>query len=107
MGNGMFLASSIESSELMKIAQPFLDVCNAVVPVVLAVVGALGVIWAIILGVKLAKAVDPQEHEKAKQGLKNFIIGFVLIFVLLVAVQVSMVVFTDWYTHYPIPQPKS
>ena len=99
----MIYGSVISSSDLNKIVEPLLQVCNAVIPVLLAVVGALGAIWAIILGVKLAKAVDPQEHEKAKQGLKNAIIGFVLIFVLLIAVKVGITIFTNWYTEYQFP----
>ena len=70
--------------ELQSIIQPVLDLCNSLVPVMLLVVGAVGALWCILLGVKYAKADDPQEHEKAKKGLINAIVGFVLIFVLLV-----------------------
>ena len=50
----------------------------------LTVVIALAAVYCIILGAKFAKAEEPQEREKAKAALKNAIIGFVLIFVLLV-----------------------
>lgn len=97
------LADSIKESDLNKIVQPLLDVLGVLVPVLLGVVGALGAVWVIILGVKYAKAEEPQEHEKARNSLKNAIIGFVLIFVLLVAVQVGLVIFKNWYANYEIP----
>lgn len=92
--------AAITKDQLASIVDPLIQVCNAVVPVLLSVVAAIGAIWCIFLGVKLAKAADPQEHEKAKNGLKNSIIGFVLIFVLLIALRVGMNVFQSWYTDY-------
>lgn len=93
--------SSITEKELSNIVQPLIDVCENVLPVLIAVIGAVGAIWCIILGVKYARAEDPQEHEKAKNGLKNAIIGFVLIFVLLIALKVGVSVFKNWWTDYP------
>ena len=37
-----------------------------------------------------------QEHEKAKNGLKNAIIGFVLIFILLIMLQVGLPILSEW-----------
>ena len=96
----------MSDKELKTIVQPLLDVLGWLVPVLLAVVGSVGAIWVIFLGVKFAKSEEPQDHEKAKNNLKNAIIGFVLIFVLLVALQIALVVFTNWYkdaqTNYPV-----
>ena len=66
----------------------------------LAVVGAVGALWCILLGVKYAKADDPQEHEKAKKGLINAIVGFVLIIVLLIMLKIGTTVFTEWWANY-------
>lgn len=96
------LLASISQSDMTKIVQPVLDVCNVLVPVLLAVVGSVGAIWCIVLGVKYAKADDPQEHEKAKKGLKNAIIGFVIIFILLVMLQVGLSIFTNWWSNYNV-----
>lgn len=95
--------SSIDSNQLTNIVQPLLDICSAVVPVLLTVVGAIGAIWCILLGVKYARADDPQEHEKAKNGLKNAIIGFVLIFVLLIALDIAVYYFKDFWINYERP----
>lgn len=40
---------------------------------------AIGAVYCILLGVKFAKAEEPQEHEKAKNHMKNAIIGYGLL----------------------------
>lgn len=94
---------AMSESDLTKIVDPLLEVLKVLVPVLLGVVGALGTVWVIILGVKYAKAEEPQEHEKARNSLKNAIIGFVLIFVLLIALQIGLTIFTNWYKTYEFP----
>ena len=89
-------------NDLNSIVQPVLDICKTLVPIMLAVVGAVGGLWCILLGVKYAKAEDPQEHEKAKKGLVHAIIGFVLIFVLLIMLNIGTNVLTDWWRGYDI-----
>ena len=87
-------------TDLNSIIQPVLDLCKTLVPIMLAVVGAVGALWCILLGVKYAKADDPQEHEKAKKGLVNAIVGFVLIFVLLIMLKIGTGVLTNWWDGY-------
>ena len=89
-------------NDLNTIIQPILGLCNELVPILLAVVGAVGALWCILLGVKYAKADDPQEHEKAKKGLVNAIVGFVLIFVLLIMLKIGTSVLTEWWEGYDI-----
>ena len=93
----------VSEKDLNQVVKPLLDVLGVVVPVLLGVVGALGAVWVIILSVKYAKAEDPQEHEKARASLKHAIIGFVLIFILLIALKVALSIFTDWYRNYNYP----
>ena len=94
---------AVSEKDINKVVGPLLEVLGVLVPVLLGVVGAIGAIWVIFLGVKYARAEDPQEHEKAKSSLKNAIIGFVLIFVLLIALQIALSVFTNWYQSYDYP----
>ncbi len=97
------LLLAVTEKDLNQIVKPLLDVLGVLVPVLLGVVGSLGAVWCIVLGVRYAKADDPQEHEKAKNGLKHAIVGFVLIFVLLIAVQIAVSIFTNWYRTYDYP----
>ncbi len=94
---------ALSEKDLDKIVKPLTEVLSVVVPVLLGVVGSLGALWVIFLGVKYAKAEDPQEHEKARNSLKNAIIGFVLIFVLLIALEFAVSIFTNWYVTYEKP----
>ena len=94
---------AVSEKDISKIVSPLLEVLGVIVPVLLGVVGAVGAIWVIFLGVKYARAEDPQEHDKAKASLKNAIIGFVLIFVLLIALKVAVDLFTSWYRDYQFP----
>ena len=94
---------AMNEKDINSVVKPLLDVLGVLVPVLLGVVGAVGAIWVIFLGVEYAQAEEPQEHEKARANLKHAIIGFVLIFVLLIAVRVGLTVFTDWYVNYNFP----
>lgn len=92
--------STIGQDDILRIVAPVIEICQYLVPVLLAVVGALGAIYCILLGVKYAKADDPQEHEKAKNALKNAIIGFLLIFILLIGLEVGTSVMTEYWSNY-------
>ena len=79
---------------------PVADLIKKFTAPVLGIVGAVGSVYCIILGVKFAKAEEPQEREKAKSHLKNAIIGFVLIFVLLVLLWRLMDPLIKWVANY-------
>lgn len=75
---------------------PILEVLNAILWPSIAIVGAVGTIYCIVLGVKLAKSDEQNSREKAKKDLIGAIIGFVAIFVLIVALKVSLPILQDW-----------
>ena len=92
------------------VAQPIIDLLNQIMGPLLGIVGAVGALYCVILGVKFAKAEEPQEREKAKGALKNAIIGFVLIFVLILVLNRLMPVMADWVNQQagkPIVSPQS
>lgn len=94
-----FLAAETDSASANPfegVVSPIVDLINSLFAPMMAIVVAVGSLYCIILGVKFAKAEEPQEHEKAKTHLKNAIIGFVLIFVLVVALKLSVGPLTAW-----------
>ena len=76
--------------------KPIVALINSLMGPALALVGAVGSLYCVLLGVKFAKAEEPQEREKAKSHLKSAIIGFVLIFVLILALNLSMGPLIAW-----------
>ena len=75
-------------------AVPVMNLLNMILGPAIAIVAALGAVWCVILGVKLAKADEPQE--KAKGSLRNAIIGYLLIFILIVVLRLSIRPMIDW-----------
>ena len=76
--------------------KPIVALINSMMGPALALVTAIGSLYCVLLGVKFAKAEEPQEREKAKTHLKNAIIGFVLIFVLILALNLSKDPLITW-----------
>lgn len=93
-----FAASDSKGSnvELEKVTAPIMGLLETVLNVMIPLVGAVGAIFCVFLGIKYARADEPQEREKAKQHLKSAIIGFVLIFILIVALRIALPLMTDW-----------
>lgn len=79
-----------------EVVQPVVELLESLMTPLLAIVGAAGALYCVILGVKYAKAEEPQDREKAKGALKNAIIGYVLIFVLLVVLKLATPALTAW-----------
>ena len=92
--------SSTSSTTLEDVTRPVEDLLKNVLNVLIPLVAAVGAIFCVSLGVKYAKAEEPQEREKAKQHLKSAIIGFVLIFVLIVALRIATPYFQKWMEQY-------
>ena len=84
------------NSELTEVVKPVAQLIYNLLNPALIIVGAVGALYCVILGVKYSKCEEPQEREKAKGNLKNAIIGFVLIFVLMVLLKLLMPVMIKW-----------
>ena len=95
-GDAAAPTTTAETTDFSKVSTPIVDLINSLLTPILAIVGAVGTIYCVVLGVKFAKTEEPQEHEKAKTHLKNAIIGFVLIFILMAALKLSMPVMKTW-----------
>ena len=79
-----------------EVVAPIVSLLNSMLAPMLGIVGAIGMLYCVVLGVKFAKAEEPQDREKAKTHLKNAIIGFVLIFVLILALNLLMPEMIKW-----------
>ena len=79
-----------------KVVAPIVSLLNSILTPMLAIVFAAGTLYCVVLGVKFAKAEEPQDREKAKGALKNAIIGFVLIFVLILALNLLKEPMVQW-----------
>ena len=90
------LYAMLTANPFEAVSTPIIDLINMALTPALGIVGSLGAIYCIILGAKLAKAEEPQDREKAKNALKNAIIGFLLIFVLLVVLKLGMGAMSSW-----------
>ena len=86
------------------VTKPIVELINSLLSPVLAIVGAVGTLYCVVLGVKYAKAEEPQDREKAKGHLKSAIIGFVLIFVLMLALKLGMPILQDWVADNTLPK---
>ena len=84
------------SVDLDDVTAPIIGLLHSVTSALIPLVAAVGGVYCVLLGVKFAKAEEPQEREKAKSHLRNAIIGFVLIFVLVVALNQLEPIMNTW-----------
>ena len=77
---------------------PILNQVNSYTGTLLLIVSSLGTIQCIFLGFRYAKAQEAEELETAKKNLKEFIIGFLIIFILIVAMRTGMPGLCKWMT---------
>ncbi|MCD8089614.1 MAG: pilin [Clostridiales bacterium] len=95
--------TSSSSNTFSTILGPIITLINTAVAPILTLVVAIGAIYCIFIGVKIAKAEEQQDREKAKQQLKNAIIGFLLIFVLIVALRLGLSPLQSWMNQFTAP----
>lgn len=93
--SGVILAAK-GGVDFAPVIAPVLEVINAILWPAIALVGAIGTIYCVYLGVKVAKSDEQNSREKAKKDLVGAIIGFVIIFVLIVALKIAMPILQAW-----------
>ena len=75
---------------------PLYQAVSTIGPYALGLVFALGLIYSIFLGVKMAKAENAEDMNNAKKQLINAIIGFIAIFALLAILYAIREPLIDW-----------
>ena len=77
-----------EQSWYKNIVQPIINGINiALIPIII-IVASLGMIYAIYLGIQLARAESSDAREEAKKKMIYFIVAFVITIVLLILLKV-------------------
>lgn len=99
MNSLFFLTNTSGADPFAAMSDPIVTFIESAFAPLISLVVAIGVIYCVFLGLKLAKAEEPQDREKAKQHLKNAIIGFILIFVLVVALRVGVKPLQNWVSN--------
>ena len=82
--------------DLNPIIEPILEVLDAILWPLITIVVAVGTIYCVFLGIKIAKSDEQNSREKAKKDLIGAIIGFVIIFVLIVALKIAVPILEEW-----------
>ncbi len=90
------MKNNILAVDLNPIIAPILEVLDALLWPMIAVVVAVGTIYCVFLGIKIAKSDEQNSREKAKKDLIGAIIGFVIIFVLIVALKIAVPILEEW-----------
>jgi xanthine/uracil permease len=70
------------ANSLQKLTDSLVGLLNQFYPYIIAILTAAVVIWAVFIGIKWWQAGNQEKQREAKEYLKNFIIGLVLIFVI-------------------------
>ena len=76
--------------------QPVLEIINAMLWPLIAVVGSIGTIYCVYLGIMYSKADTAQDRDAAKKHLIGAIVGFLIIFVLIVTLKIVMPILENW-----------
>lgn len=89
-------AAILAAVDFNPVIKPVLDVLNAILWPAIAIVGSVGTIYCIFLGIKIAKSDEQNSREKAKKDLIGAIIGFLIVFILIVGLKLLMPIMQDW-----------
>lgn len=63
------------------------DAINKILPAILIITGAAGTIYAVVIGVNMARADSTEKREEAKKRLINVIVGIAIIIGLILFLQ--------------------
>ena len=84
MGGARFLGADADiASGANEVANYISKTIKAVLIPILGIVGAAGIIWAIVLGVNMARADSTEKREESKKRLIALIVGIIIMVVLI------------------------
>lgn len=82
-----FLGADTEQAA-KDVADQVSNAINTILTPVLLILSAAGIVWAIVLGVNMARADSTEKREEAKKRLISLIVGLVIM--------VALIVFFKW-----------
>jgi xanthine/uracil permease len=71
-----------DANAMQKLTDNLKSLLNQFYPYIIALITSAVVIWAVFIGIKWWQAGNQEKQREAKEYLKNFLIGLVLIFVI-------------------------
>ena len=86
MGYDGAASGDVESNLLIGTWNTFFKYFKLIMPILIAVVLVIGMVYAIIIGVQFAKAEETDARDKAKNRLINVIIGVVVAAILMIVI---------------------
>ena len=87
--------------------QPLMEVLSTVLWIVLAVVGAAGAIYAVYVGIKMARADSAEAREENKKRLINIIVAIVVTIALIVFFNIFLPMILSAFIDYDYTPPPS
>lgn len=78
--------SNAAPSFVANILDPVFDVLGWLLPVIMILIGLVGIIYSIILGLNFAKAESTDQRDAAKKKLINVVIGVLVIIIAILLV---------------------
>ena len=91
MGGARFLGADADiESGAADVGKYIYNTIQAIMVPILAVVAAAGMIWAIVLGVNMARADSTEKREESKKRLIALIVGIIIMVVLILFFTVGL-----------------
>jgi len=102
-GNGMMLVDySWDEIEALAFLEPIVKALEDILPAILIVVGTAGTIYAVVLGVNMAKAETADKREEAKKRVINVIMALVITIVLILLFRLFISELPGWLGATPL-----
>jgi hypothetical protein len=87
-----------DSGALDRLKDNLTSLFNEFYPYIIAILSSFVFLWAIYIGIKWWQAGNQEKQREAKEYLKNFIVGILLIFVVGAAALALIGFLSDWVT---------
>ena len=102
---GKLLAHQFPTESDYAFLNPILSTMEAILVPIMILVATAGMIYAVVLGVNLARADSTDKREEAKKRLINAIVGLVVIVALILVLQLIVRYLPVWIGDETTPSP--